>query len=70
MVTEKVAVAVFEAESVTFTPKLALPATGEEPESTPALDRLSPTAVNWLPPDVTVHDRPVPVPPDVNNVCE
>ncbi len=46
IVTEKVAVAEFDAESVTFTPNVALPATGEDPESTPALDKLNPTAVN------------------------
>jgi hypothetical protein len=54
-VTEKVTVAVFEAESVTFAAKLALPAIGVEPDNTPALERLKPTAVRLLPPDVTVH---------------
>jgi hypothetical protein len=68
MVTEKVAVAAFDAESVTLTVKLALPATGEEPESTPEFDRLSPIAVNWLAPEVTVHERPEPEPPAEVNV--
>jgi len=54
-VTEKVTVAVLEAESVTFAVKLALPTIGEEPESTPALDKLKPTAVRLLPPDVTLQ---------------
>jgi hypothetical protein len=55
MVTEKVTDAVFEAESVTFAVKLALPAIGVEPVNTPALERLRPTAVRVLPPDVTVQ---------------
>jgi hypothetical protein len=54
-VTEKVTVAVFEAESVTLAAKLALPAIGVAPVKTPALERLRPTAVRLLPPDVTVH---------------
>jgi hypothetical protein len=54
-VTEKVTVAVFEAESVTLAAKLALPANGVAPVKTPALERLRPTAVRLLPPDVTVH---------------
>jgi hypothetical protein len=55
MVTEKVTVAVFEAESVTLAAKLALPAIGDAPVNTPALERLRPTAVRVLPPDVTVQ---------------
>jgi hypothetical protein len=55
MVTENVTDAVFEAESVTFAVKLALPAIGVEPVNTPAPERLKPTAVRLLPPDVTVH---------------
>jgi hypothetical protein len=55
MFTEKLAVAVFDAESVTSTEKLALPAVGEEPDRTPPLDRLRPTAVRLLPLDVTVQ---------------
>jgi hypothetical protein len=55
MVTEKVTVAVFEAESVTLAAKLALPATGVAPDNTPALERLRPIAVRLLPPDVTVQ---------------
>ena len=54
-VTEKVTVAEFDAESVTFAVKLALPAAGVAPDSTPAPERLSPTAVRALPPDVTVQ---------------
>jgi hypothetical protein len=55
MVTENVTDAVFDAESVTFAVKLALPAIGVEPVNTPALERLRPTAVRLLPPDVTVQ---------------
>jgi hypothetical protein len=55
MVTENVTDAVFEAESVTFAVKLALPAIGVEPVNTPAPERLKPTAVRLLPPDVTVQ---------------
>ena len=70
IVTEKVAVAVFEAESVTLTLKLALPAIGVAPDRTPPLDRLRPTAVRLLAPDVTVQVSPVPVPPALARVCE
>lgn len=55
IVTEKVTVAVFDAESVTLASKLATPAMGVVPDNTPALDRLSPVAVRVLPPDVTVQ---------------
>jgi hypothetical protein len=55
MVTEKVTEAEFDAESVTFAVKLAPPAIGVEPVNTPALERLRPTAVRLLPPDVTVQ---------------
>jgi len=55
MFTEKPAVAVFDAESVNSTVKLAMPAVSEEPDRTPPLDRLRPTAVRLLPPDVTVQ---------------
>jgi hypothetical protein len=54
-VTEKVTVAEFEAESVTLAAKLALPAIGVAPVNTPALERLRPTAVRLLPPEVTVQ---------------
>jgi hypothetical protein len=54
-VTEKVTDAEFEAESVTFAVKLAPPAIGVAPDNTPALERLRPTAVRLLPPDVTVQ---------------
>jgi hypothetical protein len=70
MVIEKLAEAEFEAESVTLTAKLALPAIGAVPESTPPLDRLNPVAVNWLKPEVTVQVNPAPVPPEVISVCE
>ena len=70
IVTEKVAVAVFEAESVNLTLKLALPAIGVAPDRTPPLDRLRPTAVRLLAPDVTVQVSPVPVPPALARVCE
>jgi hypothetical protein len=69
IVTEKVAVAVFDAESVTLTPKLALPAMGVVPDTTPPLERLSPTAARLLPPDVTVQVSPVPEPPEAAKVC-
>jgi hypothetical protein len=55
MVTEKLWLAVLPTESVTFTVKLALPATGVVPETTPVLDTLSPTAVRLLATEVTVH---------------
>jgi hydrogenase maturation factor len=55
MVTEKPAVAVFDAESVNSTVKLAMPAVSEEPDRTPPLDRLRPAAGRLLPLDVTVQ---------------
>jgi hypothetical protein len=70
MVTDRFIVAVFEAESVTLTAKLALPAIGVEPDSTPPLDRLNPIVVNSPLPEVTVHVRPLPEPPEVVSVCE
>ena len=63
------AVAVFDAESVTFTAKLAAPATGVAPESTPEFDRLRPTAVRLPAPDVTDQVYPVPDPPVAASVC-
>ena len=62
------AVAEFDAESVTFTLKVALPATGVAPESIPPLDKLSPTAVRLVAPEVTVQLYPVPEPPVATNV--
>jgi hypothetical protein len=50
--------------------KLAVPATGVAPESTPPLDMLNPTAVKLLAPEVTLQVSPVPVPPVAVNVCE
>ena len=70
MVTESVAVAVFDAESVTLTVKLAVPATGVAPDRTPPLDRLRPTAVRLLAPAVTVQVYPVPEPPEAARACE
>jgi hypothetical protein len=67
MVTEKVAVAVFDAESVTLTVKLALPAIGAAPDRTPPLERLRPTAAGL--PDVTVQASPLPEPPEAARVC-
>jgi hypothetical protein len=55
MVTLRFAVAVSFAESVTCTVKVAVPATGVLPESTPLLDRLRPTALRLLAPVVTDH---------------
>ena len=55
MVTAKLVVDVFPAESVTLTPKFAVPAVGEEPDTTPPLDKLNPNAVRLLPPDVIVQ---------------
>jgi hypothetical protein len=69
MVTEKVAVAVFEAESVSLTLKLAVPAVGVAPDRTPPLDKLSPTAARLPAPDVTVHVYPAPDPPVAARVC-
>jgi hypothetical protein len=70
MVTEKLVVAVFKAESVTFTPKVALPATGEEPESIPPVDRVNPIADRLVAPEVTDQLYPVPEPPAATNVRE
>ena len=55
MVTEKLAVAVFPRESLAWTVKVAEPAIGVAPESTPALERLNPTAVRLVEPVVTVQ---------------
>jgi hypothetical protein len=68
MVTDRFAVAEFEAESVTLTVKLALPAAGVVPDKTPPFDRLNPMVVNCPLPEVTVHVRPLPEPPEVINV--
>jgi hypothetical protein len=54
-VTIRDVVAVLPAESFTCTPKVADPLTGVVPESTPPLDKLNPTVVSVLPPEVTVH---------------
>jgi hypothetical protein len=60
IVTVKVAVAVWLAESATWTPKVAVPATSVAvvPESTPALLRLKPTDCRLfapVAPEVTVQ---------------
>lgn len=67
-VTEKVTVAVFDAESVTLAAKVAVPAMGVAPDNTPALDRLRPTAERLVPPDVTAQVYPVPDPPEAERV--
>ena len=54
-VTAKVTEALFEAESVTFAVKVAVPAMGVAPDKTPALDKLRPTAVRLGAPEVTDH---------------
>ena len=54
-VTERVALPVLLAESLAWTVKLAVPATGVAPESSPELDTLSPSAVRLLDPEVTVQ---------------
>ena len=55
MVTEKLELPVLPAESFAWTVKLADPEMGVGPESTPALDRLRPTAVRLVAPVVTVQ---------------
>jgi hypothetical protein len=55
IVSPNVTVAVFEAESVTFTVKLGVPDDNGVPERTPAPDKLRLTAVRLLAPAVTVH---------------
>lgn len=67
--TEKLAVVEFDAESVTLMVKVAEPATGVAPETTPAPERLSPTAAKLVAPDVTVQVYPVPEPPAAVRVC-
>jgi hypothetical protein len=69
-VTEKLAVAVLLAESFTCTVKLAVPAVGELAATTPAPDTLSPTALRLLLPEVTDHEKPVPLPPLAARVWE
>jgi hypothetical protein len=49
-------VAVLPTESFTCTPNVADPATGVAPDNTPPLDKLNPTVVSALPPEVTVHE--------------
>lgn len=51
----KLAVAELDAESVTFAVKLAVPAIGVAPDSTPALERLRPTEARLEAPEVTVQ---------------
>jgi hypothetical protein len=63
IVTLIVAVAELLAESTTLAVKVAAPDTGVAPDNTPVLDRVNPTAVNELAPDVTLQVRPVPDPP-------
>ena len=69
IVTENARLVVFEAESVTFAVKLAVPpALGVVPERTPLPDRLRPTALRLLAPAVTVQAYP-PDPPVAASVC-
>jgi hypothetical protein len=70
MVTLKVAVALFPAESFTCTPKVADPARGVVPVSAPPLDKLNPTVASAFAPEVTVHAYPVPDPPDAARDAE
>ena len=65
IVTEKVWLAEFDAESVTWTVKLALPAVGVAPDTRPPLERLSPTAARLPLLEVTDQVSPAPVPPEV-----
>jgi hypothetical protein len=55
MVKLKVALAVFEAESVTFTVKLGELVAAGVPDSTPPLDKLRLAAARLAAPPVTVH---------------
>jgi hypothetical protein len=55
IVTVRDAAAVLPTESFTCTPKIAVPTTGVAPDNTPPLDKLNPTVVSALPPEVTVH---------------
>jgi hypothetical protein len=70
IVTDRLAVAVSPAESVTFTAKLAVPAVGVAPDRTPPLDKLSPRALRLLLPEGTVHVKPVLLPPLALSICE
>ena len=63
IVTEKAMLAVLPAESLAWAVKLAVPATGVVPERSPVLDRLRPTAVKLVEPDVTVQVYGDPAPP-------
>ena len=69
MVSENVALAVFDAESVTVAVKVALPVVGV-PESTPPLERFRFTAARLLAPAEMVQVYPLPEPPDATRVCE
>jgi hypothetical protein len=62
--------AVFPAESLAWVVKLAVPATGVVPETRPELERLNPTAVRLLVPNVTVQVYGVPAPPEAASCCE
>jgi hypothetical protein len=58
------------AESFACAVKLAVPAMGMAPATTPELERLSPTAERLLAPDLTYQVYGVPVPPVAASVCE
>jgi hypothetical protein len=67
IVTVKVALAVFEAESVTVTPKLGVPAVVGFPLITPAAERVSPPG--RVEPLETAQVYPDPEPPAAASVC-
>jgi hypothetical protein len=66
MVMESELVAVFEAESVTLTVKVAVPAAVGLPEMMPPVERLKPAGS--AEPDATVQVYPVPEPPEAESV--
>jgi hypothetical protein len=68
MVMENVAVAVFDAESVTVTPKVGVPVAVGVPLSKPAAERVNPPGK--VEPLLTAHVYPAPEPPVAARVCE
>ena len=69
-VTEKARLAVWLAESVTVLVKVAVPRVGDAPETTPPLDRLSPTAARLVVPAGLVDQVSLPEPPVAASVAE
>ena len=67
-VMENVALAVFDAESVTVTEKVGVPVAVGLPLRTPAVERVNPPGN--VEPLVTVHAYPLPEPPVAARVCE